>query len=66
MWMRILKISGKVIGGIIVMMLLTSALLLIFKDDIKGYALEEAKLRCELGATPEKPDQANEFIIKIE
>ncbi len=42
MWMRILKISGKVIGGIIVMMLLTSALLLIFKDDIKGYALEEA------------------------
>lgn len=30
------------------------------------YALEEAKLRCELGATPEKPKQANEFIIKIE
>jgi hypothetical protein len=42
MWIRVLKISGKVVGGIIVLMLLISALLLIFKDNIKGYALEEA------------------------
>ena len=30
------------------------------------YALEEAKLRCELGATPEKPKQTVEFDIKID
>jgi hypothetical protein len=42
MWIKVLKITGKIVGGIIVLMLLISALLLIFKDDIKGYALEEA------------------------
>ena len=42
MWIKVLKISGKIVGSIIILMLLVSALLLIFKDDIKGYALEEA------------------------
>ena len=42
MWIKVLKISGKMVGSIIILMLLVSALLLIFKDDIKGYALEEA------------------------
>ena len=42
MWMKILKITSKIVGSIIVLMLLISALLLIFKDDIKDYALKEA------------------------
>ena len=42
MWVRVLKITGKIVAGMIVFMLLVSALLIVFKDDIKGYALGEA------------------------
>jgi hypothetical protein len=41
-WRRIFKISKWFVGIIVGLMLLISALLLVFKDDIKDYALEEA------------------------
>ncbi|PHR49645.1 MAG: hypothetical protein COA32_00510 [Fluviicola sp.] len=40
-WRRILKITKWFVGIIVGLMLLISALLLVFKDDIKDYALEE-------------------------
>ena len=40
-WRRIFKITKWFVGIIVGLMLLISALLLVFKDDIKDYALEE-------------------------
>ena len=40
-WRRIFKISKWFVGIIVGLMLLISALILVFKDDIKNYALEE-------------------------
>ncbi|MEX2484713.1 MAG: AsmA-like C-terminal region-containing protein [Brumimicrobium sp.] len=40
-WRRVLKIIQWIIGVVVGFMLIVSALLLIFKDDIKSYALEE-------------------------
>jgi hypothetical protein len=41
MWTKILKISLKVFAVVVGLMLLISALLVVFKDNIKGYALDE-------------------------
>ena len=41
MWKKVLKISYRIVGTIIGLMLIISALLIVFKDDIKDYALEE-------------------------
>ena len=41
-WRRVLNITKWVVGVVVALMLLISALLLVFKDNIKSYAIEEA------------------------
>ncbi len=42
MWKKVLKITQWVVITIVVIMMVISALLLVFKDDLKSYAIEEA------------------------